>query len=197
MPAAGERFPSRWQCLLGTQLSRHDVHRITLLPGFSRIGLWFSTIKIQISALDSFFKNWVETHGYKIHYLKMNNSGTSLSVQWLRTCLPMQKTQVWSLVREDPTCHAATKAVSHSYWACAPEPGSYNYWAHEPQPLSLWAESLCFSTKEATAMRSPRTATREQTLHATRESLIAATKTQHSQKKINIKYIIQWHWRYW
>ena len=34
-----------------------------------------------------------------------NSSGTSLMAQWLRTCLPMQGTQVRALVREDPTCH--------------------------------------------------------------------------------------------
>ena len=35
--------------------------------------------------------------------------------QWLRTRLPMQGTQVQSLVREDPTCHGATKPVCHHY----------------------------------------------------------------------------------
>ena len=29
---------------------------------------------------------------------------TSLVVQWLRICLPMQRALVGSLVREDPTC---------------------------------------------------------------------------------------------
>ena len=33
----------------------------------------------------------------------------SLVAQWLRICLPMQGTRVWSLVREDPTCCRATK----------------------------------------------------------------------------------------
>ena len=41
--------------------------------------------------------------------------GTSLVVQWLRICLPMQGTQVQSLVREDPTCHRGTKLVHHDY----------------------------------------------------------------------------------
>ena len=39
----------------------------------------------------------------------------SLVVQWLRICLPMQGTQVRALVREDPTCHGATKPEHHSY----------------------------------------------------------------------------------
>ena len=42
---------------------------------------------------------------------------TSLVVQWLRIRLPMQETQVQSLVWEDHTCHGATKPVSHSYRA--------------------------------------------------------------------------------
>ena len=41
--------------------------------------------------------------------------GDSLVVQWLRVCLPVQGTQVQSLVREDSTCHRATKPVSHNY----------------------------------------------------------------------------------
>ena len=38
----------------------------------------------------------------------------SLVAQWLRIRLPMQGTQVRALVREDPTCHGATKPVHHS-----------------------------------------------------------------------------------
>ena len=42
--------------------------------------------------------------------------GDSLVVQWLRVvCFPVQGTQVQSLVREDSTCHRATKPVSHNY----------------------------------------------------------------------------------
>ena len=44
-------------------------------------------------------------------------NGTSLVAQWLRTHLPMQGTQVRSLVWEDPTCRGATKPESHNYWA--------------------------------------------------------------------------------
>ena len=38
-----------------------------------------------------------------------------LVVKWLRIHLPMQGTQVRSLVWEDPTCHKATKRVYHNY----------------------------------------------------------------------------------
>ena len=66
---------------------------------------------------------------------KSISTGTSLVVQWLRICLPMQGTQVWALVREDPTCHGATKPVRHNYQACALEPTSHNYWPCLPQLL--------------------------------------------------------------
>ena len=52
-----------------------------------------------------------EKRFFKKHYW------TFLVAQWLRTCLPMQGTRVWSLVREDPTCCRATKSVCHNYWA--------------------------------------------------------------------------------
>ena len=41
--------------------------------------------------------------------------GTSLVVQWLIICLPVQGTWVRALVREDPTCHGATKPTRHNY----------------------------------------------------------------------------------
>ena len=42
---------------------------------------------------------------------------TSLVAQWLRFRLPMQGKRVLALVREDPTCHGATKPkpVRHNY----------------------------------------------------------------------------------
>ena len=51
---------------------------------------------------------------------QMSFHGTSLVAQWLRICLPVQGTQVRSLVQEDPTCCRATKPVSHNYWSRAP-----------------------------------------------------------------------------
>ena len=43
-----------------------------------------------------------------------NVLGASLVAQWLRICLPMQGTRVRALVWEDPTCHRATRPVSHN-----------------------------------------------------------------------------------
>ena len=61
-------------------------------------------------------------------------------VQWLRIPLPMQETQVQSLVQEDSTCHGATKPV-HNYRAL-------HSGAREPQLLSL-----CAATPEPTLSR--------------------------------------------
>ena len=90
---------------------------------------------------------------------RIYRDGTSLVAQWLRVCLPVQGTRVQALVREDPACRRATKPMCHNYRACALEPESHNYWAHVLQlqactPRSLWPQ------REATAMRSPRTATK-------------------------------------
>ena len=38
-------------------------------------------------------------------------------VQWLRICLPLQGTSVWSLVWKDSACRRATKPVHHNSWS--------------------------------------------------------------------------------
>ena len=68
-----------------------------------------------------------ELEAIKMNQSKIDNSGTSLVVQWLRILLPMQGTQVQALVREDPTCHRATKSVHHYYRAYTLEPTCHNY----------------------------------------------------------------------
>ena len=65
---------------------------------------------------------------------KLRVWGHSLVAQWLGICLLMQGTRVRALVWEDPTCHGATRPMSHNYW------------------------SLCSATREATIVRGPRTA---------------------------------------
>lgn len=64
---------------------------------------------------------------------------TSLVVQCLRVCLPMQRMQFWSLVWENSTCCLATKAVGHHYRslrprACIPQEKPLQWEAH---PLQL------------------------------------------------------------
>ena len=81
--------------------------------------------------------NWVSTKDKSGRYdvLLKSDPGVSLVAQWWRIRLPVQETRVRSLVLEDPTCHRATKPVSHFYWACALEPMSCNDWAHLLQRL--------------------------------------------------------------
>ena len=54
---------------------------------------------------------------YKSHGSINLGFGTALVFQWLRICLPMQGTQVWSLVWEDSTCCRTTKPLRHNYLA--------------------------------------------------------------------------------
>ena len=82
---------------------------------------------------------------------KKHLEGTSLVVQWLRICVPMQGTWVLSLVKKDYMCHGATKPVCHNCWACILE-----RWADTAEPARPGAAA----TREATATRSQRTATR-------------------------------------
>ena len=56
--------------------------------------------------------------------LKESKLQASLVAQWLRTHLPMQETQVQSLVQEDPVPQGATNPELHNYRACALQPRS-------------------------------------------------------------------------
>ena len=69
--------------------------------------------------------------------------GTCLLIQWIRICLPIQGTQVRSLVGEEPTCCGATKPLCHYHWACALEPSSCNCWAHVLQLLKPAHPGAC------------------------------------------------------
>ena len=64
------------------------------------------------------FNNKVEPGTNKYNCMdesQKHYAGTSLVAQWLRIHLVMQGTRVRALVREDPTCHGATKPVNHNY----------------------------------------------------------------------------------
>ena len=74
------------------------------------------------------------------HVFRNISTRTSLVVQWLRICLPIQGTRVWSLVLEDPACHRAAKPAHHSYWACALELPTATTEARKPQTaVKPWA----------------------------------------------------------
>ena len=95
------------------------------------------------------------------HCLKDRTRRTSLVVQWLRICLPMQGTRVRALVREDPTFCGATKPR-------VPQLLSLRSRAREPQLLNPRATTTEARTpgarapqqREATAVRIPPTAMR-------------------------------------
>ena len=63
-----------------------------------------------------------------------------------------------------------------NYWASALDPGSHNYRGHHPMP--------CFTTGEATALRSPQVQLENGT-HSLQlgKGLLVAMKTQHSPKQ--------------
>ena len=111
--------------------------------------------------------------------------GTSLVVQWLRICLPMQGTRVRSLVQEDPTCRGANKPVGHNYWACTLEPASHNYWAHVTTIEARTPRAHAPQQGEATAMRSPRTTTKSIPCSLQLEWKPARSNEDPTQPKIN------------
>ena len=84
--------------------------------------------------ISSFFMGRYVSKEYEITNSKIYMWGF-LGAQWLRIRLPAQGTCIRALVREDPTCHGATKPMRHDYSACALEPMSHNYWARVPQLL--------------------------------------------------------------
>ena len=109
---------------------------------------------------------WLSRQMQKKHLIKLN-IWTSLVAQWLRIRLPMHRTQVRSLVQEDPTCCGATKPVRHNYWSPRTvEPACHKYWAHTlqllkpvhsrvhvPQLLSLRAATTEARTPRAHALQ--------------------------------------------
>ena len=88
----------------------HDLGQEASVPfGF------FNYRAVEELSVRSVERAWLRVRQTWVRILAL---GTSLVARWLRIRLPMQGTRVWSLVREDPTCHGATKPVRHNYWAC-------------------------------------------------------------------------------
>ena len=75
--------------------------------------------------------------------LKVKKLGISLVVQWIRICLPMQRTWVQSLVLEGPTCRGATKPVH------APQLLSLCSRAREPQLLRPTCQQPVLHSKKS------------------------------------------------
>ena len=94
------------------------------------------TMKLQFN---SAFWNWIiEDKGTELTscilfcFMKKQNTRTSLVVQWLRICLPMQRTWVQSLVQEDSMHCGVTKAMHHVCGACALEPKLHSENSEQP-----------------------------------------------------------------
>ena len=68
----------------------------------------------------------------------MVNLGISLVVQCLGVPLPIQGTWVRFLVREDPTCHGATKPMLCNYWSQHPRAHAQ----HQEKPPHWEAQAL-------------------------------------------------------
>ena len=136
------------------------------------MGKWGTTEAVQTGTWEDLeavrWRDWRSIKNCKQRELAEKMAGTSLVVQRIRIHLWMQVTRVQSLVREDFTCHGATRPLHRNYWAQALEVRSYGY--GNPQP---W--SLCSPTREAAAMC---TTTREQPPLATIEGLQKTRKIQ-------------------
>ena len=115
----------------------------------------------------SIIASWI----FFLYYSLNNNHSTALLAQWIRTHLSMQGTQVGSLMREDPTCHRATKPVCLEPWAHAPEPKSCNFWA--------WVPGGCAPQQEKPCSEKPGHGSQEQ-------PLLPETRDSPSAAKINI-----------
>ena len=81
-------------------------------------------------------------------------------VQWVRTCLPGQGTQVRSLIGEDPTCRGAAESMYTSTEPCSKAGDT-----QQARPLAATAEArasrgVCPAARETAAVRSPTTTVR-------------------------------------
>ena len=154
-----------------------------MLVGDFRMNIWLREKRnpeILVSILISVIKKKklvLISEGTHIKRKQISNPQlrTSLLAQWLRIRLPMQVTEVQALVRRDTTCRGAAKPLRHNYWACTLEPMSHNYWAHARQLLKPARLEPVFCSKRRHRNEKP-------LLTATRESPLAAMKTQCSQK---------------
>ena len=85
-------------------------------------------------------KMHIHTHSHTQNTSTKGWTGPSLVAQWERILLPVQGTQVWSLVQEYPTGRKESRPMCHNYWACVLEPTSLNYGA--PRALTMEPTSL-------------------------------------------------------
>ena len=105
--------------------------------------------------------NYNKFVGYRVH-IKEPITG----LPWWQICLPMKRTQVRSLLREDSACHGAAKTC-------------------EPHLLSPCAKGLCSAPREATTVKSPCTTVKNNP-HSLQLGKVHAQQQTHTTKiKIN------------
>ena len=121
---------------------------------------------IKVTCIVSPYLSAVYCAGY---WEQIASAGASLVTQWWGFCLPVQETGVQSLVQEDPTGFGAAKPMCHNCWACALEPMLNNKRRHcNEKPVHCnWRAAPAHWNQ--------------------RETACAPTKTQHKNKKINLK----------
>ena len=128
-----------------------------------------------------FYYNEIKGH------LKNQYGRASLVAQWWRIHLPVQETQVRSLVQEDPTCCRAARPMCHNFGACALEPGSCSYWSSSAlEPVlrnkgSCWDEKPSHHTEESPLLDTAREKPVQQ--------LRSSTAKNEYLKKINMEII--------
>ena len=97
-----------------TQLIKAKANH-SLQPPFSSHNKTCKLSRLHASNTNPHIVTRVTQPSTKVFCLKVAKIGTSLVAQWIRIRLPIQGTRVRALVREDPTCHGATKPVHHNY----------------------------------------------------------------------------------
>ena len=119
-------------------------------------------------------KSFLESVGSWLPSVQNNPHGTSLVKLWVRMCLSLQGTRVWSLVQEDSTCLRTTK------------PRSCNYWAHVLQLLKPSNLEPVLYNKRSHRNEKPACCNKNwHLLMTTRENPCKAIKTHCSQKERN------------
>ena len=129
-------------------------------------------------------KNLASIHHYIVTWFQNGKSWASLVAQWWRIHLPMQETQVRSLVWEDPTGSGSIKPVCHNHWACALKSRSRNYWAHAPQLLKPKQLQPVLHNKRSNRNEKPTNCNEERApLAASREKPIKQLKPNRVKNK--------------
>ena len=115
----------------------------------------------------------------KQNLIALKKGKPQLEAQGQRIHLPMQETQVQSLLRE-----GATKPVHPNCWACALEPRTHSYWVHTLQHLKPACPRANVLPQEKPPPWEAGTLQLERSpLSFPRESPLAATKTRTTKNK--------------